>query len=108
MIRNVVIHMNNEQPLVADLFEMPDSGDGLLRCTNLRTLGGKRPVFADEMASTFYFPYLNIRFLEFTPRTLGGPDQPATTDVIAVSADMRLMRALRKMTSPISAIRNPQ
>ena len=86
MIRNVVIHMNNEQPLVADLFEMPDSGDGLLRCTNLRTLGGKRPVFADEMASTFYFPYLNIRFLEFTPRTLGGPDQPATTDVIAVSA----------------------
>jgi len=44
VIRDVVLHMNNEQPLLADLFEAPSPGDVGLRCTNLRTMNGKRPV----------------------------------------------------------------
>ncbi|MGP1674690.1 MAG: hypothetical protein ACTS8Z_05710 [Candidatus Limnocylindrales bacterium] len=64
MIRNAVLHINNEQPLVADLFELPEAGDQGLRCTNLRQLDGKRPIFADDMASVFFFPYLHIRFVE--------------------------------------------
>ena len=70
VIRNVVIHINNEQPLVADLFEMPTPTDQTLRCTNLRTLDGKRPIFADDSASIFFFTWLSIRFLEILPASL--------------------------------------
>lgn len=67
VIRNAVLHINNEQPLLADLFELPDAADVGLRCTNLRMMNGKRPVFADDSASVFFFPYLHIRFVEIPP-----------------------------------------
>jgi hypothetical protein len=67
LIRGAVIHLSNEQPLVADLFAMPTARDTVLVCTNLRTTGGKRPVFADHMDSVFYFPIAQIRFLEVPP-----------------------------------------
>jgi hypothetical protein len=66
-IRNAVMHMAGDQPLVADLFAPPDPGDSGLLCTNLRTLDGKRPIFADDSRSTFFFPYTQIRFLEILP-----------------------------------------
>ncbi len=64
MIRNVVIHASNEQPLLADLFDLPSADDAGLLCTNLRMMDGKRPVFIDQIESTFFFPYHVIRFLE--------------------------------------------
>jgi hypothetical protein len=64
VIRNVVIHVNNEQPLVADLYAMPASSDAGLVCTNVRMTDGKRPTFIDRSASTFFFPYLVVRFIE--------------------------------------------
>lgn len=64
MIRNVVIHIANEQPLLADLFDVPSAEDAGLLCTNLRAMDGKRPVFIDHIESTFFFPYHVIRFLE--------------------------------------------
>jgi hypothetical protein len=67
VIRNVIIHLNGEQPLLADLFEPPVPGDVGVRCTNLRQMNGKRPVFIDDMASIFFFPYLHIRFVEIPP-----------------------------------------
>ena len=68
MIRNVILHLNNEQPLLADLFEPPSPGDVGLRCTNLRLMNGKRPVFVDDVRSIFFFPYLHIRFVEIPPK----------------------------------------
>jgi hypothetical protein len=70
VIRNAVLHLNNEQPMLVDLFELPERGDVGLRCTNLRSMNGKRPVFVDEIASVFFFPYLHIRFIEIPPRAL--------------------------------------
>ena len=74
MIRNVVLHLNGEQPLLADLFDPPDSADVGVRCTNLRQMNGKRPVFVDDVASIFFFPYLHIRFLEIPPGAMAGGD----------------------------------
>jgi hypothetical protein len=71
VIRNVVIHVNNEQPLVADLYAMPASSDAGLVCTNVRMVDGKRPTFIDRSASTFFFPYLVIRFIEVPEGALG-------------------------------------
>lgn len=75
VIRNAVIHLTNEQPLLADLYALPAPGDTVIMCTNLRTMGGKRPVFADHIESVFYFPYAHVRFLEIPPGA--DPSKPA-------------------------------
>ncbi len=64
MIRNVVLHISNEQPLLADLYEVPAARDAGMLCTNLRAMDGKRPLFVDNMEATFFFPYRVVRFLE--------------------------------------------
>jgi hypothetical protein len=74
VIRNVILHINGEQPLLADLFEAPESADVGVRCTNLRQINGKRPVFVDDVASIFFFPYLHIRFVEIPPGAMTGGD----------------------------------
>ena len=84
MIRNVVIHASNEQPLLCDLYGLPTPGDVGLVCTNLRTFDGKRPIFIDTITATFFFPYHGIRFLEIPPNELArhmteGGSMPAFT-----------------------------
>lgn len=70
MIRDAVIHLMNEQPIVVDLTAMPVESNTALVCTNVRTLDGRRPVFVDRMDSVFVFPYHDIRFIEI-PREPG-------------------------------------
>lgn len=72
MIRNVCIHVTNEQPLMADLFGVPTSTDAGLLCTNLRQMDGKRPVFVDRIEATFFFPYHVIQFIEIPVGALEG------------------------------------
>jgi hypothetical protein len=81
MIRNAILHIQNEQPLMADLFEAPSPGDIVLRCTNLRTNDGKRPVFIEDSQSVFFFPYLHIRFVEMPASSLNGSDSAFAMDV---------------------------
>ncbi len=79
VIRNVVIHVTNEQPLLADLYALPSASDAGLVCTNVRGLDGKRPVFIDHVASTFFFPYHVVRFLEIPAGAVKGLDPVATS-----------------------------
>ena len=81
MIRNVCIHVNNEQPLLADLFDLPVSTDAGLLCTNVRTLDGKRPVFIDTIEATFFFPYHVVRFIEIPVGALDGRAPRPVTDI---------------------------
>lgn len=46
-------------------------------------MNGKRPVFIDEIASVFFFPYLHIRFVEIPPAALSGTDLPMPVPVAA-------------------------
>ncbi len=76
MIKNVIIHLANEQPLLADIETQPKPSDMVLVCTNLRTMNGTRPVFIDRMESMFVFPYTQVRFIE-VPRVAKAAKQPA-------------------------------
>ncbi len=76
VIRNVCIHLSNEQPLIADLYDPPAASDAGLLCTNVRSLDGKRPVFVDSITATFFFPYHIVRFLEIPEGALD-PRRPA-------------------------------
>jgi hypothetical protein len=71
VIRNVVLHITNEQPLLVDLYEKPTAADVSLVCTNVRMLDGKKPIFVDHSTSVFVFPYLNLRFIEIVPGSMG-------------------------------------
>jgi hypothetical protein len=84
VIKNAVIHINNEQPLLADLYGMPTPADVSLVCTNIRMLDGKKPVFIDHQNSVFVFPYLAIRFVEVMAGTVPGmSDQPVEPTEVA-------------------------
>ncbi len=89
MIRNAVIHLLNEQPVLADLYDMPKALDQGLLCTNLRTMDGKRPVFIDRMDGVFFFPYLHVRFLEIPTGSTGLTeiDAPAAAAEAAAAAE---------------------
>jgi hypothetical protein len=78
MIRDVVLHMAGDQPMVADIETLPTAGDTTLVCTNLRTSERRKPLSVDHVDSVFIIPLQFIRFIEI-PRTailasgLGGP-----------------------------------
>jgi len=84
MIRNAVIHIANEQPLLADLFETPTTTDVSLVCTNVRMLDGKKPIFIDRTDSVFVFPYLHVRFIEI-PAASAAPRPDEDEEPIAES-----------------------
>ena len=67
MIPSAVLHLANDQPLLVDLFGLPSPTDPVLICTNVRSLTGKRPVWADHIESVYFFPWLHVRFLEIPP-----------------------------------------
>ena len=80
VIRNVVIHLMNEQPLLADVEALPGPTDVAFVCTNLRTMNGTRPVFIDRMESVFVFPYATIRFIELPNAALEGAEPDGQRD----------------------------
>lgn len=93
MIRNAVIHLHNEQPLLADLFAAPRPGDAGLVCTNLRMMDGRKPVFVASSDATFYFPYLHVRFLEIPRVALAAPEADPDDGTLAGSPEGRAGRA---------------
>ena len=64
MIRNAIVHLFNDQPIMVDLYALPEAGDAGLVCTNLRSIDGRKPVFIERTDSRFIFPYQHIRFVE--------------------------------------------
>jgi len=67
MIPSAVLHLANDQPMLIDLFGLPSPTDPVLICANVRSLTGKRPIWADHDDSIFYFPWIHVRFLEIPP-----------------------------------------
>ncbi len=59
--------------MVADLYGYPSPADTVIVCTNVRGTTGKRPVWADDVHSIFYFPWAQVRFVEVPPDRAFGP-----------------------------------
>ncbi len=102
VIRDAVIHLFNEQPLLADLPKMPAPTDLALLCTNLRTLGRKRPIFVDHSESTFVIPYSQVRFVEI-PREKERLEEapavlpPPSGEPEELELDEELLRRVREL-----------
>jgi len=76
MIRDAIVHIQNEQPLLADLPAIPAAGDACLVCTNVRGTDGKPPVFVGSSDSTFVFPLGHVRFIEIRAASVDGAQIP--------------------------------
>jgi hypothetical protein len=103
LIRDVVLHLQNEQPLLADLFFVPTARDACVVCTNVRTMAGKRPLFVDRIDSVFLFPLEHVRFVEM-PLTassglmgaFGATGDDEQQEVPELEIDEDLMRRIRE------------
>ena len=78
VINNVIIHLTNDLPILADVESLPSGPDRSITCTNIRTIDGKRPAFVHDQQSTFVLPLSVIRLIEarresLEPRGAGGP-----------------------------------
>lgn len=80
VITNVIVHLLGEMPILCDLEAMPAGGDRSLRCTNVRTIDGKRPAFVHDRNSTFILPISTIRVIEV----------PVAADAAGVEPQARL------------------
>jgi len=85
VIRNVVIHMQGEQPLLADIEALPTPTDACVVCTNMRMSNGKRPTFVDRSDNWFLIPLLHIRFVEIPANSMpGAENRPVETAIVPV------------------------
>ena len=102
VIRDVVIHLIGEQPLMADLPGAPQPGDVALVCTNLRMMNQRRPFFVEDGASTFVFPYSQVRFVEIRREDPTPPGEARLLDASPADPgdlplDEELLRRVREL-----------
>ncbi len=71
MAYTVIIHMLNDQPLLADMEELPDPNSQALHCTNLRQKDGKDVGHVDMRAASFLIPWHRITLVEL----IGGEEE---------------------------------
>lgn len=64
MAMQVVLHIHNEDPFIADLEALPDPHANYVRVTNPRKRDGKAIPTLTNGATTFLYPWTRITFLE--------------------------------------------
>jgi hypothetical protein len=63
----VIVHINNEDPIMGEVEEIPTSADQLIILKNPRRKDGKDVHFLEPSVSTIIFPYLRVNFVEIMP-----------------------------------------
>lgn len=64
MAKQVVVHLNNEEPFVADMEDMPPPGATFIVLMNPRTREGKRVQWQTDGGFRYMFPFTRISFIE--------------------------------------------
>lgn len=67
MAITVIIHIQNEDPIVAEIEELPTRTDSLIIVTNPRKRDGKDLHYIDADVTTVIWPWDRINFLEVLP-----------------------------------------
>ena len=66
-VRNVIIHLVNEDPIVADMEELPTANATCVFFTNPRKRDGKSVGWSSPGARAFIFPMARVNFIEVVP-----------------------------------------
>lgn len=63
----VLIHIQNEDPVLCEMDELPSKGDLLLIVKNPRRKDGKDLMYLDANVTTVIWPVARINFIEVIP-----------------------------------------
>jgi hypothetical protein len=64
MARTVIIHLLNQDPIVADMDKLPEEGSAFVSFSNPRMRDEKNVGWATPGARSFLFPWARINFIE--------------------------------------------
>ena len=64
MALQVIMHLHNEDPFLADIDVLPDPKDNFIRITNPRKRDGKPIATLTNGATAFLYPWTRITFIE--------------------------------------------
>jgi len=67
MSTTVIVHIRNAEPMLAEIEELPQSTDTLLKLSNPRQRDGKDLIFLEHNVVNVYWPWAEISFLEIMP-----------------------------------------
>jgi hypothetical protein len=90
VIRDAILHLLNEQPLLVDLSALPSAGDTCVVCTNVRLTSGRRPAWVGRGDNWFVFPLLQVRFLEAPGEGHAGLPAAASSAALETPGDAEI------------------
>ena len=64
MAYTVILHILNEDPIIAEMEELPGPQSTCIAVTNPRRRDGKAVSYVDREAAILYFPWTRFTFLE--------------------------------------------
>jgi hypothetical protein len=64
MVMEVVIHLHNEDPILAEMEKLPDPTHQSIVISNPRRRDGRPVPYITEGATAFIFPWTRISFIE--------------------------------------------
>jgi len=67
MSSSVIVHIRNAEPMLAEIDEMPQLTDVLIKLSNPRQKDGKDLIFLERNVVSVYWPWAEISFLEILP-----------------------------------------
>ena len=67
MSTTVIVHIRNAEPMLAEIDEMPQLTDVLIKLSNPRQKDGKDLIYLERNVVTVYWPWAEISFLEILP-----------------------------------------
>jgi len=67
MPHTVLIHLLEEEPVVAEVENIPEPGDQVLMVSNVRRRDGREVAYILPEASLLIFPWSRIHCVEFMP-----------------------------------------
>jgi hypothetical protein len=67
MAITVIVHIENQDPVVGEIEELPSSTDQFIQIKNPRMRDGKDLTFLVEGVTTVIWPMVRINFIELMP-----------------------------------------
>ncbi len=64
MAKTVIVHVLNQDPIVADMDNLPDPKDSFIAFSNPRKMDGKPITFINKNAKQVMFPWNQVFFVE--------------------------------------------
>jgi hypothetical protein len=67
MSHSVIVHTRNAEPMLAEIDELPEAKDTLIKLSNPRQRDGKDLMFLERNVVSVYWPWAEISFMELLP-----------------------------------------